>query len=326
MASTLYCADFANIEGRGLAWLAGEAWKLDAFRAYDAGIGPDLYKVAAGGIYSCRVEDVDKDQRQVGKVSELALGYQGGVGAFVTMAATYGLEFAQLVAIYPLVWNTATPANREKANDAWDQRGKRMAAESGLPEKGWVACELVKLAWRDKHPAIVQWWKDLEAAAVGAVESPGEVFRAGPVAYRVHAGHLWCRLPSGRTLCYPFPELHQVKQPWKDRSGNPVYRTALTYEATDQRTKKWGRKSFYGGLGAENVTQAHARDVMAAAMLRVEGAGYPIVLTVHDEILSERAAGAGSLHEFEQLMAEAPPFTAGMPIAVEGWVGHRYRK
>src|SRR3546814_20240118 len=93
---------------------------------------------------------------------------------------------------------------------------------------------------------------------------------------------LWCRLPSGRVLCYPYAEVVKKKTPW----GSNV--SAVRYKCVDQFTRRWEWKDFYGGLSAENVTSGVCRDLMAAGMVRVEGAGYPVILTVHDEIARER--------------------------------------
>jgi DNA polymerase len=75
----LVVIDSAQIEARLNLWMAGDEDKLQIFRNYDAGTGPDLYRVMASQIYNKRIEDVTKDERQLGKVCVLALGY--GMGA-----------------------------------------------------------------------------------------------------------------------------------------------------------------------------------------------------------------------------------------------------
>jgi DNA polymerase len=76
----------------------------------------------------------------------------------------------------------------------------------------------------------------------------------------------------------------------------------------------------------ENIVQAISRDLMAEAMINVEKAGYSIVLTVHDEIISEDDEDFGSQEEFEQLMAIVPKWAGNCPVGLAGWEGTRYRK
>jgi DNA polymerase bacteriophage-type len=277
----LISADFSNIEGRVLAWLAGEKWKLKAFEAFDAGKGPDLYLVTAAGIYDVPVSSLNKEspERQIGKVSELACGFGGGVGAFHSMAKNYGVVVTD-----------------ERADE-------------------------IKVAWRKKHPKTVSFWYALERAAVNALRKPGSVTAAGPIRFRKSGAFLFCQLPSRRCLSYPYAELFKKKVPWSDRPKQTVrYKTVL------QPSRKWGWTDTYGGKLAENVTQAVARDLLRDAMFRVEAAGYPVVLHVHDELNAEIPEGFGSQDEFNSLMREVPQWATGCPVDVAGWRGKRYRK
>lgn len=271
------CCDYSNIEGRVLAWLAGEEWKIQAFRDFDAKTGADLYLLAYAKGFHCSIDEA-KPHRQIGKVMELALGYAGGVGAFQTMARGYGVKVTD-----------------ERADE-------------------------LKHAWRNAHPKVVQFWADLERAAMRAV-TEGGVHRAGPIAFKVSGSFLWCQLPSKRVLCYPYPQLQDKETPW----GKVVQQ--LTYMSVNGVTRKWERCSTYGGSLAENVTQAVARDILVAGMRACEANGYPVVMHVHDEIVAEVALSAAkSVDEMSTLMSNVPHWASGLPVSATGWAGRRYRK
>lgn len=269
----LVVADYSAIEGRGLAWLAGEDWVLDAYRD-----GKDMYIMSASKILGVPESSITKDQRQSpGKISELACGYQGGAGAVRKFNGGEGLTDEEIL----------------------DQ---------------------IVRPWREARPAITAFWRGLEEACMSAVREPGRIFGCRGVGYRVQDGFLMCRLPSGRLLYYYDPIVMPMKTSWGDT------KECVTYMTVDSMTKKWVRTNTYGGKLAENVTQAVCRDLMAEAMVRVEANGYPIVLTVHDELVCEVPEGFGSVEDFCAIMCEAPKWAEGFPIKAEGWRGRRYRK
>ena len=242
-----------------------------------------IYEHAAAGIYHVPMDEVTKAQRQIGKVAVLALGYGGGVGAFQSMARNYNVKVAD-----------------QEADD-------------------------IKKAWREAHPHIVAYWRELEQAAINAVDLE-VVCKAGPkgreVAFKKNGSFLWCRLPSGRVLCYPYPVIKQVEVPW---GGT---KPALFYWSVNGVTNKWEETSTYGGSLAENVTQAVARDLLAHGLTQLEQHGYPVIMHVHDEAVVEIASGSddGVLVRIESLMSQTPSWAAGLPVTAEGWRARRYRK
>lgn len=314
----IYCADFSNIEGRDAAWLAGEQWKLDAFRAFDDGTGHDLYIIAAAGILGCRPEDVAKVLRNsLGKVSELSLQFQGGVGAFLSMAKNYRVEIGEY---WSVIREAVAPSVIERTVDAWDSRGKK----SGTDETTWKAAEAVKVAWRDRHPAIVQAWHDCEDAAVKALRNPGSAHmvcdgRVGFSCRKIHGTpFLLQRLPSGRLLYLAYPWLEEKPTPWGSTKAQ------VRYWGVDPITKKWTRQSTYGGDLFQSAVQGSARDIMLHGAANAEDAGYSMLLRVHDEAAGEHPNG--NLAEFERLLCDLPAWAAGLPVTAEGYVASNYRK
>lgn len=169
----LVVADLSNIEGRALAWLAGETWKLKAFYDFDAGEGHDLYKLAYAKSFGVSPEDVDKEQRQVGKVQELALGYEGGVGAFLTFAAAYGLDLDDMAA---QAFDSIDPSIMNEAIRAWEWHKKEKRTTFGLKKNTWLVCDSFKRSWRYAHPNISAWWNELRVAAINAINNPDKPF------------------------------------------------------------------------------------------------------------------------------------------------------
>ena len=317
------CADFSSVEARAEAHLAGEDSVVEAFLS-----GKDLYKVSASTTFNVPYEEVDKTQRQVGKTSILALGYGGGIGAYAKMAKGYNIDLETLP---PLILPTAT------ADELGGQWGAKSLAKSYLARtpdaemslEAAIACDVIKRRWRAANPNTVRFWKGLGEAAYRSVENPGQVFSYRDIKYVTHGGFLKCLMPSGRIMYYYDPQIRPVQRAWdldSDYEGDPAI-TFMGMKVVDGgTTRQWARLATFSARLAENVCQGYCRDLLAESMLRVEAAGYPVVLHVHDEAAAELPDERGSLEEFNRLMAVVPPWAVGMPLAAEGWSGARYKK
>lgn len=306
----LVAADLSNIEGRYLAWVAGEEWKVQAFRDFDAGDGYDTYVLAYARAFSIPPEEVTKAWRQIGKVMELALGFQGGVGAFLTFAAAYGLDLDDLATS---AYNTFTDDVREEAEGFYDWSVKSKRSTYGLSKEVFVTCDSFKRKWRNSHPMVVALWDGLEDNVRSAVASPNKTF--GYRGFKMRRDGQWLRvvMPSGRALCYPYPQL--------DEKG------AISFMGVNQYTRKWERIKTFGGKICENITQAGARDVFKHGTLKADEMGYPLVFPVHDENVTE----VPDIEEFSvdglvKCMTIVPPWAEGLPLAAEGFEAGRYRK
>ncbi|MDZ7789753.1 MAG: DNA polymerase [Xanthomonadales bacterium] len=314
----LVVSDLSNIEGRMLAWVAGEKWKIKAFRDYDAGTGHDLYVLAYANAFRIRPEDVTKDQRQIGKTMELGLGYGGGVGAFVTFAQAFGID---LDAMAERGRSTIPQDVLDEAANAWDWAYLNDRTQD-LERDTWMVCDSFKRLWRRAHPETVNLWNGLDSAARKALKAPGRTFRAGPylrVGVREHAGHryLLIKLPSGRYLVYFDPMISEHNGLTYMGMGNEEGGTA----------KVWCRVNTYSGKICENLCQGLARDVLAANMPAIEDAGYDLILSVHDENLTEAPNDPTySEADLSRHMATVPEWADGLPLASAGFEATRYRK
>lgn len=248
----LCIADLSNIEGRVLAFLAGEEWKLQAFREFDAGRGADIYKLAYARSFGVDASKVDKDQRQIGKVQELMLGYEGGVGAYLTGAATYGFDIADLAASVQAATDGATWRETLKSFDWFKAKGLTY----GLPVEHWAACRVLVDAWREAHPHTRALWSALKDAYIRAVAHRGETVAVGKhLKVRADGAWLRIRLPSGRYLCYLSPEV--------DADGG------CSYMGVDQYTRQWKRIRTHGGKLAENCLAGDALVLTEYGWMRI---------------------------------------------------------
>lgn len=216
--------------------------------------------------------------RQKGKIAELALGYQGGVSALISMGALdMGLTGEE------------------------------------LPE--------IVSAWRAANPRIKDLWYSVERAAVDTVSS----FRTNAVRGLIFGyehdplGYLefmTVTLPSGRKLYYPFSVIAE------NHFGKP----AVHYMGQDGNSKKWGRLSTYGGKLTENIVQAIARDCLAAALERLDAAGYKTVMHIHDEAVIDCPAERADLEAVCKIMSQPIPWAQGLLLNADGFVSDYYKK
>ena len=160
--------------------------------------------------------------------------------------------------------------------------------------------------------------REIDIAAWQAVRQRERVIRCGQILLKCEGMFLFIKLPSGRKLAYPYPRIET-----KDAQHEVVvFKDASSGQWRDCRNGD----GAYGGMWTENIVSAISRDLLAAAMLRIERAGYRIVLHVHDEIVAEVPIGFGATDEFARLMTILPSWAEGLPIAAKAWSGPRFNK
>lgn len=291
----LIAGDFSGVESRGAAWFVNEAWKLRAFLDSDAKRGPGVYELTASKTLGMPVENIGPDsiERQMGKVQELAFQYQGGIAA------------------------------------------ARKFLPASLKDTPETTLNQWKLAWRAAHPMIVGGWRALSDAAISAVNDEGNAYPAGyagrNVTFKKAGSFLWCKLPSGRVLCFPYPKiLPGLYGPELTYMTVPNEGSGTKIIADVKNSNNWSRVSTYGGSLMQTMMEAICRDLLADKMLELHEKGASIVLHVHDEIVIEVGGNATTQETarstMQAVMCSPPTWAMGFPLRADCTIQQRYGK
>lgn len=308
----LIVGDFSSVESRGLAYLADEDWKTEAFTQ-----GKDLYKVLAGKIFDVTYDDVTKSQRQTGKVGELSCGYGAGPGAVVSFAEGMGVSLSEMDAT-ELVrdWRDANP----QITNLWQVLDKML---------------------HDVLAGITQYRQRLVAGGsliltIETCKTPESLAKQHSAAQSIRMSLVWkggggtlleryfhgCYL-RGRSVCYYKPSELKGGDLWKPTFVNP-------------KTKQEQFYSIYGGKLTGILTQSFCRQIFFMIMQQVKdyvdrGDNLRLIGQFHDELVLEwtpNKPGLGireSEHMLTRLMSDAGPFE-GFPLNAEVKSDYRYIK
>jgi DNA polymerase bacteriophage-type len=195
----------------------------------------------------------------------------------------------------------------------------------------------------DKNKGPLGIWKQLEIAVAEVMDPqrPATVRYIGPNncvkidKVNITGRHSMMRmqLPSGRYLHYIDAHLKSTLMPWKgtDEDGEEceVYRDALVYAGTNQKTKQWEVNiTSHGGKLFENLVQGIARDILAAKLLRFEAAGMPVVGHVHDEGITLVVDDilSPTVHDMVAIMSEQEKWAKGLLLGADGYQDPYYHK
>ena len=177
-------------------------------------------------------------------------------------------------------------------------------------------------AYRMAYAKVKNCWYAMGEAAVMAIQTPGQAFKAGKVMLKVAKGALWMQLPSGRLICWREPEVRKELTPW-GKMADVIYVTSQnTY------TRKWGRNKLIGSSIFQSSVQGTARDFIAEPALALDSEGIAVVNLVHDEIVTlSKVEEAKQTEERLMTLLTTPPLWAkDFPLAAESWIDNRYRK
>jgi DNA polymerase len=283
-------------------WFAGEEEALQMFRD-----GVDIYKAMAAYVLNKPIEDITKQDRQLGKQIILGCGFQMSAGKFEITCKGYGIDIDSQLA------QEAVKAYRSKY--------------SGVPEL-WRNLEQAAMdavtTGRPQHTNMTEWFHDKNYNFLFCTLPSGRKLSYYDPKIGVSYGVSWTENGQKR---HAFKDNEKDAEDYAKSVGGRAYsRPKLTFMSVNSVTKQWERSDTYGGMLTENIVQATARDLLVDGMCRLNKKKYLTLMTIHDEIVVEVPEGFGSVEELEQMLSEVPAWATGLPIKAEGWRGKRYKK
>lgn len=328
----IFDVDFSSIEARIAAWLAGEEWKLDVFRTHGKIYEATICRMTGMPLQEmldyAKTHGKHHPDRQKGKISELALGFQGGVDALMSMGRLAGWEieiteeeFQDFVAgCKPPIVGELPPKRRKLFEDKL---------------KEYKLQEIVD-QWREANPNIVQAWYAYDRAAKAAVSDFGSRHTACRVEFfcatTAGAKYLFAKLPSGRRIAYRDPQINEVVVRNKETGEIETYedgrvktRKTLSYWGQIRGKSIWGRCTIYGGMWMQNFTEGVGADLLNNGIIQSEAKGYKVASLIHDQILAYMR-GEQTIEELVGCMTDVPDWTKGLPVAADGQVQPYYTK
>lgn len=277
--------DWSSVEARMTSYLADDQHKLDVFRR-----GEDPYCYAATGIYGRKITPEDKEERQVGKVVELAAGFLGGVGALKSMATMFGLYLAE-----------------EKMQGIID------AYRASHPKVVGFGRALMDAALG----AMLNPGHEQKAREITYYFVPED-------------GVLYCELPDGlTTLAYPQARIDMKPAPWDDEKLVPDLTALKAAIVPAADAKEWTRHGIWSGTLLENCCQASCCIMLKECVHVLEhSTPYDVAFHVHDEIILEvdEDEAEDAKQVLQEVMEESPEWAPGIPLTAEPEILKRYGK
>jgi DNA polymerase bacteriophage-type len=303
----LIVGDFSSVESRGLAYLAGEEWKLTSYRN-----GDDLYKVGAAKHFGVLYDQVTKEQRTFGKVGELSCGYGAGSGAVQAFAEGMGVTVSEGEATEIVHgWRATNP----KIVEFWESLDRILhsAVENNTTMNHGLPDNLLLQMFTVPAPvSLLRQVPGVRSLRVEIIDNNESIMSR--VFHGVHS--------RGRNVCYFKPSDRKTGDLWRNTFVDPKTKETRTFE-------------LYGGKLAGILTQSFCREIFFRTLTKVavwaeaRSDQLQLIGQFHDEIVVDWSPGLATLVAAEEglhtLMSDPGRFTS-FPLAAEVKSGYRYIK